>query len=152
MNSKLKRLYFIILFPSILGFIFSYWIKAYNLMEAGRADYSDILAPSIFILTVAFAIALPIFYRTLFAYRKRHRKSVSEAELIKFERNLLIIVLVTPYLALASFILEFPRFYTAGAILMGIYAMYYFYPSKKRIALDRRIYRVSRDARSVRAA
>ena len=72
MDSKLKKLYVTILLPSILGFIFSYWIKAYNLMEAGWVDYSDILAPSIFILTVTFAIALPIFYRTLFAHRKRH--------------------------------------------------------------------------------
>lgn len=149
MDSKLKSLYFRILLPSILGFIFGYWIRAYNLMAAGWVDYSNILAPSIFILTAAFAIALPIFYRSLFAHRKRHSKSVSEAELIKFERNLLFMVLVTPYLALTSFILDFPRFYTAGTFLMGIYATYYFYPSKKRIALDRRLYKVDIEVSSL---
>jgi hypothetical protein len=82
----------------------------------------------------------------------RHSKSISETELIKFERNLLFMVLATPYLALTAFILEFPRFYSAGTILMGIYTIYYFYPSKKRIALDRRIYRVAPDNCSVRAA
>ena len=142
MDSRLKRLYFIILLPSILGIISGYWIKAYNLLRIGWADYPNALAPSIFILTVTFALALPIFYRTFFAYRRRHAKSISEHELIKFERNLIYMTLVTPYLALTALVLELSRFYTAGAILMGIYAVYYFYPSKRRIALDRRIYRV----------
>jgi hypothetical protein len=104
----------------------------------------EILAPSIFVLSVILAVALPIFYRTFFAHNRRHVESISEMELNKFERNLIYITLVTPYLALAALLLELPRFYTAGTILMGIYAVYYFYPSRKRIALDRRIFRVKK--------
>ena len=142
MDSKLKRLYFVILVPCILGFVSGYWVKTYFLLQIPWIDHFNILAPSIFILTVTFAVALPILYRTLFAHRKRNKRSISEAELIKFERNLLFMVLATPYLALTAFLLEFPEFYTAGTILMGIYAIYYFYPSKRRIELDKRIYRV----------
>lgn len=139
-----------ILLPSVLGFFLGYLIRAYDLLADGRVAYSSMLAPYIFILTATFAIALPIFYRTLFAHKKRDSKSISEAELIKFERNLLFMVLVTPYLALTAFVFDFPRFYTAGTILMGIYATYYFYPSKERLALDRRIYRVIPDVGSTR--
>ncbi len=143
MTDELKRTYFIFLLPSILGFALAGGAKAFNLYRIGPNDFTEILAPSIFVLTVAFALALPILYRTFFAHRKRHTKSISEHELIKFERNLIYMTLVTPYLALTALVLELSRFYTAGTILMGIYAVYYFYPSKKRIALDRRIYRVS---------
>ncbi len=143
MTDELKRTYFIFLLPSILGFTLAGGAKAYNFYRIGPNDFTEILAPSIFILSVTLALALPIFYRTFFAHRKRHTKSISEHELIKFERNLIYMTLVTPYLALTALVLELSRFYTAGTILMGIYAVYYFYPSKKRIALDRRIYRVS---------
>jgi hypothetical protein len=142
MDERLKRTYYVILLPSILGFALACWAKAYNFIEIGFASFMVFIGPSIFILSVILALALPIFYRTFFAHNRRHTESVSETELIKFERNLIYITLVTPYLALSAFFLELPRFYTAGTILMGIYAGYYFYPSKKRIALDRRIFRV----------
>jgi hypothetical protein len=73
---------------------------------------------------------------------------VSEVEFIKFERRLMVISLVTPYLALVAYTLEFPKFYTTAAILMGLYAIYYFFPSKRRLALDRRIFRVRGNSHS----
>ena len=91
---------------------------------------------------MVFAVALPIFFRTLFAHKIRHQKSTSEAELIKFERNFLYIALVAPYLMLVAYLLEFPRFYLAGTVLMALYAVYYYYPSKKRIQFERKIFRV----------
>jgi hypothetical protein len=144
MSEDLKRTYFILLFPSILGFLAVCCVRAYKLFRIGPIDFMEILAPSIFVLSVILAVALPIFYRTFFAHNRRHVESISEMELNKFERNLIYITLVTPYLALAALLLELPRFYTAGTILMGIYAVYYFYPSRKRIALDRRIFRVKK--------
>ena len=142
MTDKLKRTYLILLLPSILGFTLAGGAKAYGLIEIGSFNFIEIAGPSIFILCIALAIAFPIFYRTLFAHKSRDLISVSEKELLKFERNLIYITLMTPYLALSAFFLELPRFYTTGTILMGIYAVYYFYPSKKRIAFDRRIFRV----------
>ncbi|MGD9237217.1 MAG: hypothetical protein PVF09_11095 [Desulfobacterales bacterium] len=97
---------------------------------------------AIFIVCVALAVALPLFSRSLFAHQKRDQKMASEAEFVKFEKRLITISLVTPYLALFAYVMEFPKFYTTGAILMGLYAIYYFFPSKRRLALDRRIFRV----------
>jgi len=141
MSKDLKRTYFTFLVPSILGFTLAGGAKAYNFIEIGSASFMVFIGPSIFVLSVILALALPIFYRTVFAHNRRHTERISEIELIKFERNLIYMTLVTPYLALTALVLELSRFYTAGTILMGIYAVYYFYPSKKRIALDRRIFR-----------
>jgi hypothetical protein len=144
MKDELNRTYFTFLLPVLLGFIFIYAARAYNFIRIGPIHYAEILAPSIFILSIVLAIALPMFYRTIFAHKKREQKKVSEADFIKFERRLIYITMVTPYLALAAYALEFSRFYTTGAILMGLYAVYYFFPSKKRLALDRRIFRVNK--------
>jgi Ca2+/Na+ antiporter len=142
MTDKLKRTYLILLLPSILGFTLAGGAKAYDLIEIGSANFIRIAGPIIFILCIALAIAFPIFYRAFFAHKNRDIISVSDKKLLKFERNLINVVMMTPYLALLSYSFDLPRFYTASAILMGLYAVYYFYPSEKRIAFERRIFRV----------
>jgi hypothetical protein len=141
MTEKLKKTYFFLLLPSIFGFALACWAKAYEFIEINSIAFIEIAGPSILILCIALAIAFPIFYRTLFAHKNRDMISVSEKELLHFERTLINVVMITPYLALIAYFLDLPRFYTAGAILMGIYAVYYFYPSTRRIAFDRKIFR-----------
>ena len=142
MVDELKRTYFTLLIPAIVGFIGISVAKKFDLVEFGQFTFQEIFAPLVFILSVVFAIAWPIFFRTLFAHKIRQKKSISEADLIKFERSFLYIVLVTPYLMLTAYLFEFPRFYLAGTVLMTLYAVYYYYPSKKRIQFERRIFKV----------
>ena len=142
MTDELKRTYLTFLLPSILGFTLAGGAKAYDLIEIGSDNFIQIGGPLIFILWIALAIAFPIFYRALFAHKNRDVMSVSDQKFLKFERTLVNVVMITPYLALLSYLFELPRFYTGSAILIGLYAVYYFYPSKKRIAFERRIFRV----------
>jgi hypothetical protein len=51
--------------------------------------------------------------------------------------------LVTPYLAAIAYFLQLPRFYLAATLLMALYAIYYYYPSLKRITFDEKIFRAS---------
>jgi hypothetical protein len=50
--------------------------------------------------------------------------------------------MATPYVALIAQILQLPRFHLAGTIVMALYAVYYYYPSMRRIEFDRRVFRV----------
>jgi hypothetical protein len=142
MSRELKKAYLTLLLPSILGFTLAGGAKAYDLIEIGSDNFIQIAGPFVFILCIALAIAFPIFYRTLFAHKNRDLLSVSDETLLKFERTLINVVMIVPYLALVAYFFELPRFYTASAILIGLYAVYYFYPSKIRIAFERRIFRV----------
>ena len=142
MADELRRTYFILLIPAIVGFIGISAAKKFNFIEFGYITSLELVAPLVFVLSVIFAIAWPIFFRTLFAHKIRQKKSISEADLIKFERSFLYIALVTPYLTLTAYLLEFPSFYLAGTVLTALYAVYYYYPSKKRIQFERRIFRV----------
>lgn len=101
------------------------------------------MAPIIFILTAISALAGPILYRSYFAHSHRDLHEVPYAELFKFERKLTAMALITPYLALVAYSLQFPRFYLAATLLMAFYAVYYYFPSQKRISFDEKIFRTS---------
>ena len=144
MTDRLKKLYFTLLIPSFIGFIFGYAVKyLYHSMYI-PGEVMAFGAPLIFILSAIFALALPIFYRTLFAHRRSHLSRIVPAELLKFERNLIGMAMVTPYLAMVAYLIGLPRFYLAGTILLALYAVYYYYPSKKRITFEERIFRTDR--------
>jgi uncharacterized membrane protein YphA (DoxX/SURF4 family) len=142
MVNELKKTYFTLLVPAIIGLIVISFAKKANFISFGQIDFLGVIAIVTFILSVIFAIGLPIFYRSLFAHKMRDRTSVSPDELVHFERSLIFISLITPYLTLIGFLFEFPRFFLAGTVLMALYAVYYFYPSERRIQFEKRIFRV----------
>jgi hypothetical protein len=96
----------------------------------------------LFILCGAFSIAFPISYRSLFAYKSESHSGLSQKEFLKFERALIGFTMVATFFALLTYIFELPRFYTAGAILLSLCALYYLFPSRRRIAFDQKIYKV----------
>jgi len=142
MIDKLKKTYFILLIPAIVGFICIYLSKKFNFFNFDQPQFISILAPLVFVLSVIFGIAAPIFFRSLFAHKMSNKKNTSESKLIKFEQNLIRIALVTPYLGLVAYLFEFQKFYFSAIFIMALYAVYYFYPSQKRIAFEKRIFRV----------
>lgn len=142
MNNKLRKTYFCLLIPAIVGFICIYLSKKFGFFNLGQPQFISILAPLVFVLSVIFGIAAPIFFRSLFAQKMSNNKNTSESKLIKFERSLIRIALVTPYLGLFAYLFDFKKFYFTATFLVTLYAVYYFYPSQKRIAFEKRIFRV----------
>jgi hypothetical protein len=142
MVNELKKIYFALLVPAVIGLFAIVLAKKSEFITFGQIEFLGVIATLTFILAVFFSIGLPIFYRSLFAHKMRDRSSVSQDELVNFERSLILISLITPYLTWIGYLLEFPRFHFAGTVLMAIYAVYYFYPSKKRIQFEKRIFRV----------
>lgn len=141
MTKRLKRYFFNILSPVIAGFLIARWAHNMHQPRIIPEEVSIILAPVLFVLSAVFAIAGPILYRSIFAYRLRNLCDVSLQMLQQFERNLIGFALVTPYLALIAYVIQLPRFHLAAILLMALYAIYYTYPSSKRIDLDRKIFR-----------
>ena len=142
MTHDLKRTYFTLLLPAVAGFIAVFALQHFQLVSFNIPQIPPILYPIIFIASVCFAVALPIFYRTVFANKRRHQTRTAEEDWLGFERNLLYIAMVTPYVALIAQVLRLPRFHLGGTIIMALYAVYYYYPSKRRIEFERRIFRV----------
>jgi hypothetical protein len=142
MTPDLKRTYFTLLLPAVAGFIAVFALQHFQLVSFNIPQIPPILYPIIFIASVCFAVALPIFYRTVFANKRRHQTRTAEEDWLRFERNLLYIAMATPYVALIAQVLRLPRFHLGGTIIMALYAVYYYYPSKRRLKFERRIFRV----------
>jgi hypothetical protein len=141
MHRKLRRQYAIFVLPVVFGFAVAGCLKACRLIAPVSPAFSDPLSVLLFVLAAGLAIAYPAFFRALFAHRNRFADAVLKSELIKFERYLMGGALLTPYLALLAYALSLPDFYAIGIFLMSLYAVYFFYPSKKRIAFEQRIFR-----------
>ena len=142
METKLKKNYIAMLAPAAAGFPVVILARSFAAIDpAAFKSWQPVTGPALFILAVVFAVALPLLMRTLFVHKHHREKGVPESVLLKFERNTMFLALVAPYLALAAFILEIPRFHLGGAILAGLYAVYYFYPSHKHIQHEKRIFR-----------
>lgn len=141
MQDRLKKIYFFFLAPAIIGFMAVSILRQSKPAITLPEQYMAVIAPAIFIQAAVFAIAGPILYRSLFAHRQRKLVKVPQVVMYSFERNLTGMALVVPYLALVGYFLQLPRFHLAATLLMALYAIYYYYPSQKRIAFDGKIFR-----------
>ena len=142
MTEKLKKTYLTLLIPAIAAIVLAFGLRRMGFIFRDPNIPNAFVAPFVFVLSVFFALALPIFIRSLFAHTVRRLKSVPEEDLFRFERKLIFVSLLTPYLILPAYLLNFPDFYLIGTTLMALYAVYYFYPSTKRIQFERRVFRV----------
>ncbi len=145
MQKQLLRTYLRILIPAVMGFITGFVNNRFQITAVFNERPGEVLVVSLLNLSLVFAVGVPILIRTLFAHRQKEKKSVSTADFILFERNLIRTALVVPYLSLVAYLYGFPEFYLAGSFLAALYAVYYFFPSQRRIAFEKRIFRVQED-------
>jgi len=142
MIKDLKKRYFMLLSPALLGFFLTGTAKGAGWIFPCPFGRSLLFSKLLFVLAALTAMAGPVLVRTVFAHGVRNNKQVDPEVFLKFEMRLLYIVLTTPWFALAAYGCDFEKFYTAGIVLMALYAAYYYYPSEKRINFDKRIFRV----------
>jgi heme/copper-type cytochrome/quinol oxidase subunit 2 len=141
MKATLQKRFVLMLAPALIGFACVLLLRSLGIGPIGAKTMAG-WVPVLFVLAVVTAAAVPILVRTVFAHRMHRRRHTSETEFLRFQRTLLIVVMATPYLALAVYALGAPNFYLGGALLAMLYALYYHYPSEKRLAFDRRVFRV----------
>ncbi|UCG07424.1 MAG: hypothetical protein JSV83_01860 [Desulfobacterales bacterium] len=141
-NHELKKTYVSLLLPALGGLVLISVLQNFFTVDFNLPPIPGFLSAAIFIVSAFTAIALPIFYRTLFANKMRGQTHTLATDWLKFERRLIYIAMATPYLSLIARILELQRFHLAGTLIMSFYAAYYYYPSKKRIDYDRSMFRV----------
>jgi hypothetical protein len=138
----LKYRYLMLLLPAVIGFVLIFVLRSFITVELTVPQVPGAFSAAVFVVSVCTAVGLPILCRTLFANRMRRQTHTSETDWLKFERSLLYIAMTTPYVGLMAQIMELQRSHLAGTMIMTLYAVYYYYPSKRRIDYDRRMFRV----------
>ena len=94
-----------------------------------------------------------------FSSRRRHTRYISVTgvqtcalpislqEFLDFEKKLIIISMISPYIIIIPIIFNFSSFYFAGIILFSLYSIYYYYPSEKRIDFEKKLFRIKEEMR-----
>ena len=128
--------------PAVGLFLVFGLARELNLIQPGQFVIPSVLHAIVFVLSAVTAIAGPLFLRTLFAHAMREKTRVSAEKFLSFQKKILWISQITPYFAFTAVFFDFPRFYAGAIVLMALYAVYYYFPSEKRISFDRKIFRV----------
>lgn len=149
MCRRLKRKYYLLVLPALLIALILIGFKHYNIFQVTPTSLiTSTLAPLIFVLTAILALAVPIFYRSIFNNSLKDKKSITSERLFNFENRTLYIIASTAYLVLLAYLFQLPQFYFAGTALFSLYGLYFYYPSEKRIENEKRIYRVKENSNS----
>ena len=141
-TDSLKKIYIAALAPVVLCVgIMGILDQGFSIPLPHLVTVPMYFSPILFMTATITALALPLLLRTLFARKAARANKVSTASFFKFQKQLLISAMVTPYLGIAALILELQKFYVSAILLMALYAVYYYYPSHRRIDFDKRIFR-----------
>lgn len=133
----------IMVVPAFLLFLAFGVAQGLQITTPGRFAPAAMVPVLVFIVSTITAIAGPLFLRTLFAHTVREQQKVTFTAFLSFQRRLLWVSQTTPYLAFVAVLCDFPRFFAAAIVVMGLYALYYYYPSQRRINFDKKIFRVT---------
>ncbi|MFK5954583.1 MAG: hypothetical protein QM498_16130 [Desulfobacterium sp.] len=143
MTDSLKKTYLIALGPVVLSIVIMAILeKGFSISLIPVMRVPIYFSPIVFVTAVLTALALPLVLRTLFARKAALEKKVDPASFFRFQRQLVITAMVTPYLGITALVLELQKFYVSATLLMALYAIYYYYPSQRRIDFDKRIFRI----------
>jgi len=99
----------------------------------------------VFVLAVAFSLAFPVLYRIIFINKIKDRKNLPASVFLQYEKNSLLLVMISPYLAVVSALFSFSSFYFFAVILFALYGCYYYFPSQKKINFEKKMFRVQED-------
>ena len=143
MQTQLKRLYFFMLLPALVLFAALYTAGYLKLIPSGAFALGPPWPAMFFIGAAATGVAGPILVRTLFANSVKGEKQVARDTFFTFQKRLTAMACITPYIAFAAMACELPQFHSAAILLMALYALYYHFPSVRRIEFDRKIFRVA---------
>lgn len=142
MRLILKKHYMGMLIPATALFLLLGLARELNLVRPGLFVIPFALQAGVFVLAAMTAVAGPVLIRTVFILSLKQQTGAAPREFLLFQKKLIWVSLTTPYLAFAAVLCDFAKFYAAALVLMALYAVYYYFPSQKRIVFDRKIFRV----------
>ena len=150
MYKTLKKKYFYIVVPAIVIAIVLIIFKHYDILQITPTPFIlNTISPAIFILTALLSIAFPVLHRTIFNNKIKESKFITPDKFYRYQNQTLYFIAFTPYLVLIAYVLHLPQFFFGGTALFSLYALYFYYPSGKRIRNEKRIYCVKEKTNTI---
>lgn len=128
--------------PAVLLFLALGLMEIWGIFTPGSLTVPPAVHSVVFIMAALTAVAGPIILRTMFVNTVKDQQYARENDFLGLQKKILWSSQLTPYIAFFAVVFGFPKFYAAAIVMMALYSLYYYYPSRKRIDFDRRIFRV----------
>lgn len=141
-SKTLKRIYFLELLPAIVLIGIVYLLKNYTKLLTAVPIAGHFVSALVLILSIVVGIALPVFYRSYFVYKIRDQKRITTETFINFEKVLILAALTTPYFLFISLLINMKQTANLVITMLFIYAVYYYFPSKKKMRFEMKIFRI----------
>ncbi len=138
----LKKVYLKQLFIAAALILLAYLLNYFFETSFSLIIYGKTVSVVISSLAGIFGIALPIFYRSYFVYSLKKKKQVSNELFMSFEKNILNIALSAPYFLIFSLLMNLPETTHILITLFSLYAVYFYFPSAKKIRFELKIFRI----------
>ncbi|ACN15272.1 hypothetical protein HRM2_21740 [Desulforapulum autotrophicum HRM2] len=136
----LKKTYYLMTGPALAGLVVSGMARTKEIIPLWHMEKGGQVL--LLVICAVTCFAAPLMMRTLFAHSLKDRHGAQADRFFKFQQRLLLVSQLTPWWTMFVVVAEFEKFHGSAIILMGLYAVYYYYPSQRRIAFDQRIFRV----------
>ena len=142
MQKKLLMHYLKINLPGIFAFIILYIMGKFNVAIFFPVHYNWVTI-TMMIAEAFFAVVLPLWYRILFVNKMKGEEYTDEHRFMRFEKHFLTIASISAYILIAGYLLALPRIPLSVMVLFVLYALYFYFPSEKRIRIEQKIFRVN---------
>lgn len=141
MQKELQTFYFTIITPPLIFFIILYLADIFDVMFklGSGSHYIEI---GLLGMAVLLAFVVPMWYRILFVKKVKGRRFVEKELFMKFQKSFLMISQSTLYIALLAFYLQTSKWIMFTIVLLTLYALYFYYPSEKRIESEKKLFKV----------
>lgn len=145
MESQLKKTWIAMVAPAGTLLLMLYYLQRFRGIDVHPLLLMrPWIGPFLMMGAVLFALVFPIGLRMVMVYRTRDAQGLDEEEFLDFEIRSLRLALVAPYFAVAAGFFGVSRVLLGVSAISALYAVYYFYPSLRRLQYERRIFRVKK--------
>jgi hypothetical protein len=141
-SKYLKRRYLLQLIPAVILMGLLYLFGDQLRWQGATPGHGNLINDILVALAAAIGIAFPVFFRSYFVFKIRHKKGISEAIFIRFEKIQMTFALITPYFLVFSIAFDKTNKANIFITILALYAAYYYFPSVRKVKFEMKIFRI----------
>ena len=141
MQKILKKFYLTLLFAALIFYVILF--ATFNIILHWKPLYvSRKMVIFILIFSTITSLVFPIWFRIIKFNRLRKNVVMNKNEFLKFEKILIVIPQISVWIYFIADIFAISKMPRLYLMILGLYSVFYYFPSEKRIKLEKRIFRI----------
>ena len=141
---KLQRLYYLIVSPAfllMLVFFLSENIHYQTIMQAS----DKMMSTAIMVFAAITSTILPVWYKIILIRKLRNKQKISIQNFVSMQFRIVITVSFSLYWIFPAYLYQLPEMPMVITAFFVLYGLYYYFPSKKRIDTEKKIFKIEDD-------